>query len=187
MEGAAEVPPTGNEEEHMTRLLHALLVCALMASCSDEVVPSRFTPITDDQVAALGLTQGVAGNTAKRIGDCMPGPPPNTSCQDVPLDASLWLVPEAKADAFTFDHSGARCFIQVGQPTDVDAIVVTNLESGRYGLEVDAGRYMPMIVEANGCGTCVRMSVNDTYACTLIEVEPAKVTKLDLLLDKASH
>ena len=61
----------------------ALLLSLLLSSCASE----GFTPITDEEIAALGLTEGVAGNAALKTGNCMPGE--SDACRHEPLVATL--------------------------------------------------------------------------------------------------
>lgn len=167
-----------------------LLLSALATGCADD-----FHPITDDEVAALGLTQGVAGNTAKKVGNCQPSVGGlSSSCKHEPLDAALWLIPEAKADTFPDAPLGSRCQVDVAhrQSTEADALVVASLLSGRFGLEASPGRYMPLIVEADGCGSCLGalnggIPGGDVHTCPTVEVAAGKVTKMDVLLERAAY
>jgi hypothetical protein len=71
------------------------LLTAILAVCGSS--NGGFAPITDDEVSALGLRQGLAGDSALRSGDCMPGPDVASSCRYSPLTAELWILPAANA------------------------------------------------------------------------------------------
>src|SRR4051794_4606132 len=111
--------------------LAAVLVVSLFAvACSDP----EFEPITDAQVRALGITEGMAGNAAKLVGNCMPGPTRNPSCRHETLDAELWIIPECNMGSLAATASGSDCSVMLTDKTaaSIEATVV-NLKSGQCG------------------------------------------------------
>ena len=163
------------------RTLHpALLLSLVLPACASE----GFTPITDEEITELGLTEGLAGNTAVKTGNCMPGE--SKDCAYEPLSATLWVVPEANASSLPGGTPPCDVAAAGHQPGEFGALTAA-LESGRYGLEVGPGRYLPLVVEPDGCGTCVSRKSDDPSLCASVEVAAGEVTKLDVLVDRAVH
>jgi hypothetical protein len=63
--------------------------------------------------------------------------------------------------------------------------VVTDLSAGRYGIELPEGDFVPLIVDGL-CANCPR-NVFEGDMCAPVSVRAASVTKLDVVLDRATE
>lgn len=157
----------------------------LSVLCTAWACGGGFQPISDDEVARLGLTEGVAGNAAMRVGNCMPGV--SGACRYEDLEAVLWLVPEANASTLKASpEEGCDLALAGVSPGSVGA-TTAELASGQYGVQVPPGLYAPVIVQPSGCGSCISLTNQGSTRCSLVAVEPSKVTKLDVVLDRAAQ
>jgi hypothetical protein len=156
-----------------------LVVLALAASACG----FSYAPISDDEVANLGIRQGLAGHAALHSGDCMPGAGLSGNCRYEALKRNLWIIPRERAAALTPAQLANAGNLD---PQAIGASVV-GLSSGTYGVELPAGTYLPLLIDGSAglCSSGMPYGVGD--ASCPVAVETGRVTKLDVVLDQATY
>lgn len=171
--------------------LLAVTLTAIVGGCgSDAELPP---PITDEEVAALGLTQGVAGRSAVRQGTCGPACAVG-GCQVVPVDLSLRVLPPDPLLRLPTDASQTCTLrMQTSNPlvgfhmepvTPLAEVALGGKKS--YAVGLDVGAYQLVLVDDAGCGICLASEFDGgVETCSRVSVSAGGVTKTDVLLNVA--
>lgn len=153
-----------------------------VAGCGFPQLPSG---INDEEVRALGITQGIAGKSAIRGGDCMPGMGINCSVGRAPF--KLRVLKEGPP--LTPDLDGACTSRAQLHPivlaADSESIAEVDLhDKDRYGIELADGTYELVLIDDAQCARCFNAEGADGgLECRTVQVDEGSVTRLDLLFD----
>jgi hypothetical protein len=179
-----------------SRLLRTLaksaLILVLFGGCPNDGWPP---PITDAEIAALGVTQGIAGRSAVYDGNCFPG------CTTHPcgverirlslrvLQADPALVPPTPAgDCHVQPASVGRVWgfhlPQEGAPLTVQEIDLSDKD--HFAVPLDPGTYQVVLVDRSGCAFCPELEQQgDIWICRRVTVPSGQVVDHDILLEVA--
>ena len=167
---------------------------ALIIGCAEEAPPP---PLTDEEVAALGITQGLAGRAVLRDGSCMPGCSPEPChLERVPL--TLHVLPGDPAIVVPQD-SPESCMIDIGEtklpgfkvsePALADSIAALDLSKDDvFSIQLDPGTYQLLLVDEAGCAFCWGTEIDGGIAtCNRIHVEAESVTRKYIYINAAAE
>lgn len=172
-----------------------VLLWALGASCAAHELPPA---ATTDELAALGVAEGIGGRSATRSGDCSPGCPGGLSCGVG--DTPLTLVAAPSSRSFSAELGGASCTLStVGGGAAAGFAVSASTLSGfdsidlrgksLYSLALAPGEYRLVVHDGSGCARCIALRRTDSGAddCGAVVVTSGNLTQADVLLDFAAE
>jgi hypothetical protein len=175
-----------------TRFKCLLLLALLIGGCPGGQFPPPH--LSDAEIAALGVQQGIAGRNAVRDGNCMPGCTIEP-CHVEPIGLTLRVLQPEPA-LIVPSEVGAMCQLQTetwnrlwGQPLQPDAspssvaeIDLTNRDE--FALSLDAGTYQVVLVDDSGCAFCPRTEDEaGVIRCGRVTVAWGQVVPYDIILN----
>lgn len=182
----------------MHRFPLLLLFPVVAAACLIPFLPTLPEPITDAEVEALGIDQGIAGRAAYRGGDCMPGCGiRDCYVSDIPQSLVVLAAQPALVVPYLLaDAGGPRCTPaapgRTGTPLPSEPAVIASVQltgTDTYALSLDPGEYQIALVDESGCAWCDRYTADADAGmhCQTVEVRPGEVTRRDVLMDVAGY
>lgn len=180
------------------RLLRPSLVGAIFAAliigCAEEAPPP---PLTDEDVSALGITQGLAGRAVVRDGSCMPGCSSEPCHMErVPLTLHVLLgdpaivVPQDSPESCMIDIGETKMpGFKVSEPALADAVAAVDLsKEDVFSIGLAPGAYQLLLVDEAGCGFCWGTEIDGGVAtCKPVRVEAESVAREYIYINAAAE
>ncbi len=173
--------------------VRALAAAVLLAWACDRTGLDAQRAITDEEIAALDLPQGLAGHSWMTVGNCFPSTCVWATCVRKKIPATLVVVEgPLPLNGPTLEQANCAMTNPTGGWPDMFRYTLADAGVGArvdltwldtYAVALDAGTYSVVVVDTDGCGWCetgVEQDDGGVPYCAPVRVEPGRVTPLDV-------